>query len=74
MPGAPDKVAVAAVISDYNFGTKTAFFNAYFIGKLNTTLRDKTVSVDQKKTVLSYPVEFARLSNPNQRMKTSINV
>ena len=32
--------------NDYNFNSKTVFLNAYLIGKLNTSLHDKTVSVE----------------------------
>ena len=34
--------------NDYNFNSKTVFLNAYLIGKLNTSLHDKTVSVEHK--------------------------
>ena len=58
-----DKVAVAAVISDYGFGTETTFLNANLIGKLNTKLRDKTVSVEHK-DMFELSRGIARLSTP----------
>ena len=38
----------ANTINDDDFGKKTMFLNAYLIGKLNTTLHEKTVSVEHK--------------------------